>query len=240
MYSDAGILYTFNSASKLYANNNVLFINTWVGAYKYHFKRHSNYGIIYNKIIEDCFYNCKSFTALDLIRNPDAWWYIPQIDYCRYPTVAKSLNFIRACPGYKVLICNNDVHSEQSSMGDMSEVVNALAEMFPQIVFVVTKQFATTHSNIAFTNNIFQEDHDLVEISYLSHHCDLIVGKNSGAFTYSNTKNNLLNASKTFVCFSHHAEDTLPYGLDIKAGFHWTDITDTQASVNYIKNLIGR
>ena len=65
---------------------------------------------------------------------------------------------------------------------------------------------------------------DLLEISYLSKFVNgVIVGKNSGPYTYTHTKANILNPSKHYVCFSKNETDTLNHGLDCPAKFAFSN-----------------
>jgi hypothetical protein len=113
-----------------------------------------------------------------------------------------------------------------------------LADLYPQDTFLATEIYPTTKPNVKFTSNIFNISNDLREISYLSSHADLIVGRNSGPFTYANTKSNLQDAGKVFMCYSHDARDVLPYGMDIAADFRFSDVTDSAQALSQINQAI--
>ena len=60
---------------------------------------------------------------------------------------------------------------------------------------------------------------DLNEISYLSTHCDLIVGKNSGPFIYCLTQQNINNPAKRFISFNNVLVDNLLYNLPTRCTY---------------------
>ena len=121
----------------------------------------------------------------------------------------------------------------------MQSIIETLATKYPDDAFVATELFETKHTNIYFTDAIFKKNCDMCEISYLSTKVNVIVGKNSGPFTYANTKQNLQDPSKKLVCFSHKPEDTLPYGLDFAADFIFSDTTDDTVAVAIIEKAIN-
>lgn len=121
----------------------------------------------------------------------------------------------------------------------MQSIIETLAVKYPTDTFVATELFETTMSNIYFTDSIFQKNCDMCEISYLSTKVNVVVGKNSGPFTYANTKQNLQDPTKKLVCFSHKPEDTLPYGLDFAANFTFSDTTDDTTAVELIEKAMN-
>jgi hypothetical protein len=216
------------------AKSHTLFINTWVGAYHDHFERHPSF-LQHHNIILTCYALLRECFQLDLNCNPDPWYYVPRINYTHYDLTCAH-RVVLQHTGSKWLFCNNDVKSNQSSMQDMQHMITQLATQNPQITMFVTKQLPIQLPNVLYTSDIFPHMNDLIETSYLSHYCDVIVGKNSGAFTYTQTKNNLQNASKKFVCFSHEQSHVLPHGLNHKCAFVWTNSLDDATCVNLIQD----
>ena len=45
---------------------------------------------------------------------------------------------------------------------------------------------------------------DLIYMGYIARHCDLIIGRNSGPFTYCMTKENLIDSPKKFLSTTDH------------------------------------
>ena len=220
----------------LFDNN--YFINTWIGAYKEQFSnRHPSY-IMHHRIFGCSYKEIESKFGIKLTLNPDVWHYVPDIDYGWYDTKTAD-DFLSQQRGRTFLICNSLANSQQTSMGDMREILETLADRYPNDTFLATHNFRTAKKNIKFTGpHVFRKSCDLGEISYLSTKVNLIVGKNSGPFTYATTKRNLLDPSKIFLCFSHKEEDTLPYGLNINASYRFSNAIDHDSSVALIEQAI--
>jgi hypothetical protein len=213
-----------------------LYINTWVGAYQglWH-NVHPSY-ISHCKIYEFLYKELMAL-GINLQLNPDVWSYVPDIDY---DIIDKSVtnDFVKNAQGKILLFCNGAVQSTQSSMGNMAQTMIWLSKIYDEDTFVATEKFATTQPNIWFTDDIYDKKCDIIDISYLSRSSHLIVGKNSGPFTYASTRYNLQDASKMFWCFSHKPEDVLPYGLDIRCDFRFsTVVEDWQATAQLSKAI---
>jgi hypothetical protein len=217
--------------------SDTLFINTWVGAYMGMWPNtHPSY--ISHRLIYQQLYKELADKYDIRLQLSDVWHYVPDIDYRTYNTRAAD-GFLISHAGNRYLFCNGAVQSTQSSMGDMQELIHILAAEYPDDLFIVTEKFATHLDNVVFTSDIFHQSCDICEISYLSSKCDLIVGKNSGPFTYASTKANLSDKSKMFLCLSHRPEDVLPYGLDLPCDFRFSHITNTQQLADQLgKTLI--
>ena len=229
-----------NMNQRLGKNGDTYFINTWVGCYSgaglWGPNTHPSY-LSHYKIFEECYRNMNEFLGTNMILDKDVWNYIPEIDYTLYNT--KAADDFLASVGRCHLICNGAVQSTQSSMGNMQAIIETLAAKYPDDAFVATEMFETALSNIYFTDAIFQKNCDICEISYLSTRVNVVVGKNSGPFTYANTKQNLQDLNKKLICFSHKPEDTLPHGLDFAAEFIFSDTTDDTTAVELIEKAIN-
>jgi hypothetical protein len=219
------------------SDDDTILINTWVGSYMGLWANtHPSY-ISHQRIIGECYNNLRQQFGIDLKLSDDVWDYVPQIDYSVYNTAAVDNN--SNLVGNVYLFCNSAVASKQSSMDNMQKIIEYVASNHSKDTFVATEKFETKLDNIIFTSDIFSDTCDLCDISYLSTKVNLIVGKNSGPFTYANTKNNLLDMNKVFVNFSHKPEDVLPYGLDIKADFRHSDVTYASPAVKIIETAIN-
>lgn len=233
------ILNSINQRQRCVVSDDTLFINTWVGAYEgvWNQSVHPPY-VDHYLVFKEMYNTLNSLYKFDLKLDEDVWRYIPEISYSAYDTDS-TLKFSQQGKGKFFLFCNNEVKSAQSSMGNMAEIINTLAAKYPNDTFIVTQPIDISQSNVYFTNDIFNKENDLGEISYLSTHCDVIIGKNSSPFTYTNTGNMLKNPKKTFVCFSHKLEDTLPHRLDIKAKFLFSDSTDNAYCVDFLDKIFA-
>jgi hypothetical protein len=180
---------------------------------------YEQWGKLYNAI------NKTFGTSLELKPNKED--YLPRIDYNQLNTayVDSFLEFRKN--RFKALICNNEPHSSQSFVSDMTDIINQLAEEYEHVDFYCTNSIKTSADNVFFTNEItkFADKCDLLEISYLSSRVDLIVGKNSGPFVFCETYDNYMDPNKTIISFNKKHPDyedikeTMSNGLQLKCKY---------------------
>lgn len=183
----------------IYQNGNDLYVNTWIG-------RDSEYvlpGIgcvlpkyheMYNEMLQVAGFRRLHFDAID---------YLPVINY-KYFDLDGVNSYIEKDINKKVLICNGLVQSSQAENFDFEPIIKDIAARFPDISFIVANRTGVNLPNIFFTGDITKViGFDLNEISYLSTFCDVIVGRSSGPFLFSQTKGNWMNPNKTFLSFTY-------------------------------------
>ena len=126
--------------------------------------------------------------------------YTPEIDYSKFD-IQNINKYITDSGKSKVLICNGDCLSAQSTNEfKFTNLVDKLSDLHPDVDFILTEKIELTKKNVLFTFDIINGDYpDLNEISYLSTFCDIIIGKASGPYCFSLTKNNFNDANKTFI-----------------------------------------
>lgn len=208
-----------------------MYINTWAGCfYNVHFKpttypNMNEFLAIWNDIGARVgnVVNRKIQFSDDIIN------YFPTIDESQFDTNSANefyKNLRNA--GYKncVLFANGKSMSGQSKLESMDNAIINLSKRFKRTAMIVTNPIHTTQDNIFFTQNIFNKEFDLPEISLLSSFCNIIVGKNSGPFTYAHTKNNVLDRNKTFVSFSNLSRDNLLHEVSSLCNFMHSSTTD--------------
>jgi hypothetical protein len=219
-------------------DDDTVLINTWVGSYMGLWNStHPSY-LSHYRIVEECYNNIRQQFGIKLNLSKDVWDYIPQIDYNKYNTDIADI-FINSLQSENIyLFCNGKVASQQSNMDNMQKIISFLAKKYSNDTFIATEKFETDCSNIKFTDDIFNLPCDLCEISYLSTKVNLIVGKDSGPFSYASTKENLLDKNKIFITFNTQPEDNLPYGLDISADFRFSNTTFSSPAVRIIETAI--
>lgn len=223
---------------KFFEDDEYFYINTWIAPY---FEPGVQYFgectlrflyVMYAKIFEVLNDKFKINLVLD-----DVEMYFPSIDYKKYDV--SSVDAFDC--GNKVLFCNGPCLSGQSSYnGDMSEIINHLASLSPNKIFFVTHEIKTNKDNIIFTKDLFtnSDSCDLNEISYLSTKCDLIVGRNSGPFCFTNTYENLMDSKKTFFAFGSRETDCFPYGIDIMCNFIFEYFNTEEKILESLQELI--
>jgi hypothetical protein len=197
------------------------YINTWIGGYfspdnEYNGECslrgfHKMFSNIYNEINNVFNVNLNIKSVGD---------YYPFVDYSKLDCSAID-KFIVENEGERILICNGPALSGQTTYNsDMSEIIEPLAVQYPTKIFIASKKFNTSIKNIKFTDDIIGLDScDLNEISYLSKFCYLIVGRNSGPFCFTLTKENINDKGKKFLAYGSRETDCLPYGNDIESTF---------------------
>ena len=108
------------------------------------------------------------------------------------------------------------------------------AEANPDINIICTDEVDTDLENIKYTDQIIggSEGCDLQEISYLSTHCNVIIGKNSGPFVFCETFDNYMDEGKRFYSFNAKHPDyddikeTMSNGLSIKCSYKTNSISN--------------
>lgn len=130
--------------------------------------------------------------------------YFPSIDYSKFETESAK-QWLSDHPEPKILIESGKALSNQANNFDMIPIVIELANQHPDKTFIISqKENRELPSNVACTYDIIQKSGtDLNEISFLSTHCDLIVGRSSGVFTFSVVKENLFERKISLISFSH-------------------------------------
>jgi hypothetical protein len=126
--------------------------------------------------------------------------YIPDINYSKFE-ISNINNYIENNHKHKILICNGDCHNTHSSNDiDFLYITEKLSEKYTSIDFILTKKIDIEKENIIFTDDLIKADFpDLNEISYLSKFCDIIIGKASGPYCFTITKENIKNKNKSYI-----------------------------------------
>lgn len=221
-----------------------LAINTWVGAYDpkitpeppHYYSLGISLDVLY-QIWGYIFSEINTGFQKNLIlKNINE--YLPEIDFEKFH-VQKITEHVYKHTSKKILICNGEPKSKQSFRESFSDIIEALAEKLKNQEIICTEKFTTSRNNIYFTQDIIGlSGSDLAEISYLSQHCDLIIGRNSGPFVYCLTKTNLMNKNKTFISFNHTQEDQFPLGSDYLARYIFSNNYQKDNMLNLIiKNV---
>lgn len=216
--------------------DDTLYINTWCGAFQgelFGYHQHSNY-IIQHRMYEMYCEQLTSILGRPVTQSNNPHDYLPLIDFSYYDTElvdAFVQDKVGAAP--LVLFCNGTANSGQSAVGDFKESITYLAQQFPDHVFVATHNVDVKLPNVFYTSQIFNKESDLNEIAYLSQRAKLIVGKNSGPFSYCCFDDNM-NIEHTFFCFGKLLTDCLNAGLEFPAEFKFCDQTNDRLITNIL------
>ncbi len=127
---------------------------------------------------------------------------VPDPDYSKFH-IQTIREFAESDTRRKILISNGNPLSGQSAPFDFTPFVARLARHFPDVLFILTNSGAPEPrlSNVIHSTDIIQKKGpDLNENGYLSTFCDAIIGRSSGAYTYSINQANL-RTRKLFLSF---------------------------------------
>lgn len=103
-----------------------------------------------------------------------------------------------------VLICNNKCLSGQAQNFDFNPVISRLCESHKEVFFIVSNPTNLRAANLLEVSNIVGNmDCDLLYLSYLSTHSNIIVGRASGPHCFTHVRENLLNEKKTYISITN-------------------------------------
>jgi hypothetical protein len=213
----------------------VVYINTWVGCWigKYlQHGEHANFTTL-PRVWKEV------YDYLKIIMKDSYEYYHPQIHHEHFDNThcIEYLNEI----GHSSLIvfCNGQAMSKQSSMGNMEKIIELVADAFPKHNLFVTDRVNVDRPNVKFSDDVLKGTvGNLNQISYISRFAKLIIGKNSGPFTYAHTRANMTNPHKTFMCFSHVLEHCLMGEGEYLTNSFFSDTIDDIEAFKIISELI--
>jgi hypothetical protein len=184
-------------------SNDTLFLSTWYAAGNRQYL--NRYGISFDCLYELFDDHCKTwfgFALADLSSCPIDFF--PCIDYSKLNVSGVKDRMAKL--GRCVLVCNGQALSGQAININLTKPTSNLARKYPHLTFILTNEEGEKISgieNVVYSSDLIKkEGSDLNETSYLSTFCPIIIGRSSGAYTFSFTKDNVMNAGKTFISFS--------------------------------------
>jgi hypothetical protein len=237
------------------ANQDLYFINTWIGSYtnqgeadeqpfplKFDPVNLDTEGInwkAYYRIWEYTHQVCNLMFNKQFVLREEIELYAHSIDYSKYNCNPDWLSQYQG----SVLISNGFVESGQTHINhDMSSVIKRVAYENPNKTFICTKRFETDKQNIVFTDNIMVDSGgcDLNEIAYLSQACDIIIGRNSGPFLFTNTLENLNDSNKKFLVFNKAYNNCSPAFLDYPCYFKFVEDVSEDVIYSAINDILTK
>lgn len=214
-----------------------LYINTWVGCWQgalFPYGEHIN-----NQRLHAIW--TKYFEYLGLpIDGPEK--YLPTIKFDDYYDIKAAYDFVQQSlmTNEKIVIfCNGSANSGQSGVGDFGTVIAKLAKEFPRKRFLVTSPIdGLSGNNIYYANDVMPLASNLNQIAYISQFAELIVGKNSGPFTWCQFRNNLFDSYRTFFNFSVLPTDCPSGGSKYLARCLYSPVTDETRIYELIQDVL--
>jgi hypothetical protein len=245
--------YKSKRAPEFIETDNRLFINTWNSVfYKNNpsIKEKVGTGINPEKLHiqwEGIFKKINSKFNVNLLLK-EKTEYTPHINFSFFNTSIID-NYLKSYIGPAVLICNGEVHSGQSFSGTMTDIIKTLSNNNPTVTFFCTTKIPLDLPNVKYTDDLFSVEStsnnwvrlncDLNEISYLSQHCKVIVGRNSGPFVFSLTRSNIHDQSKIFISFNKLKNDSLEKGLTHSSKYIWSNNYNFNNIITIIQEQIA-
>lgn len=228
--------------------NDTIYINTWYG--QQHSKYTNNYGLSIDTLYAAFDDACKILWgfSLDSI-STDLTKFFPTIDYSKF-YITNATKWIQAQPNKKIFISNGDVLSDQAHEFSFAPLIVDLARKHHDKIFILSnreyKYVIGREPNICYSDTIIgKKQNDLNENAFLASHCDVIVGRASGPFTFAMTQETLFQKKKKFLNFCNLIprkegkfwmnglfEDKVNYLSDV--------IVSNDSNTNMIKNLIDK
>ena len=218
-----------------------LFVNTWIGAY-FNLLGEGDCSFKFTyRMWKHIYDSLKKQFWLDIDIDDDIIQYWASIDYKKYHTINIDYFIEETKDKMRILICNSPGESGQCvNNTDLEYEIRDLAEIYKDHVFITTARISNPKDNIFYSGDITRVMPDLNEISYLSKSCSLIVGRSSGPFCFSTTKENINDPNKTFFCFGDKEKDGYPYDMPTKAKYVFHKYVDQDTLVNKVSNLIKK
>lgn len=141
--------------------------------------------------------------------------YLPSINYNNlksYNNIVEKIKELKLKYDLIILVCDGNVNSGQSHNFNFIPIVEHLSENNPNCLFLITNQLYHNKSNIITTYpQITESLPDLLQISLISTYCDIIVGRASGPFCFTHTKENFNDDKKTFISFTFNESEGIFY-----------------------------
>jgi len=218
------------------AVDNTVYVNTWIGCWMgspfMDHGDHANFMTVYHAWVE-------LYKALELDPPNDFYEFLPQIDLDHFnlKSATKWLDEHEDKPF--VLVCNGKQQSEQSDMGDMKNILNVISDDYPDYNFLICDRLDIEKKNVFYTDDIFGSPvGNLPHISYMSNFSKMIVGKNSGPFSFSHTYLNNANPNQTFLCFSKVLKHCLAGAGEYHAKHLFSDTTNDDEAIQIMINAL--
>ena len=187
-------------------------ISTWIGQFSWDDK--GNYCSPFNGCNFPSYYDVmkKIYKTLNISNEiKPISHYVPTINYNQY-SIENIKNYFNRNTQRNILICNNKVSSGQAPNNPMNSMIMQLACNFSNMNFIISNkndlEEILKKDNIIYAKDIIGDDSidfDMNEISYIGSQCDVIIGRSSGPYVFSITKETV--HTKQFICFCNSIMD---------------------------------
>jgi len=236
---------------KIFMQDDVLYVNTWIGPYISAYTLDEvtcevdapgiNYQS-YQYIWKHIFSEINKLTPWSLQLNDNVWQHVPTIRQDRFPLAWMHAFLNRGAYKFRVLVSNGPVHSGQAyASHNMIHLLLPMIQHSTDVQWIFTANTGCVLPNVVYTGDIIPSNGaicDLNEIGLLSEHCDIIIGRNSGPFLFTNTQRNLADQTKTFIALGKSDGESFPWNLTTPARFYWMSDHDDNKVQSFIETVL--
>lgn len=229
--------FNLNFLNEYKQKENLQPINTWIGQDNYKFLTSVNHGCSFENHLFLAKYLAQK---INIFTNDDCNEYLPSINYTCIPNYNEISNIIKTLKrdfSHIILISNGDVQSGQSQNFDFSNIIQKLSLQHPKKLFLITNNIDKKNKNVIYTSDITNTTPDLLQIGYISSYCDNIIGRASGPFCFSHTKENLLDSKKIFISFCNNKNEGIFYQKQ-KSKFAWHNNYSSENIIEIVNKCI--
>lgn len=194
-----------NEHNNLDRFGDMVFFNTWYAQQRFKFM--NRYGITFDSLYVGLDDTCKQLWGFSLSDiTTDVTQFFPIIDYSKFE-IESPKSWLHNNTGTKVLVENGPANSGQAVNFPMTPIIINLANKHPDKTFILTHHDGRNDlpSNVVYSSNIINKSvkSDLNEVSFLSTHCDMVIGRASGVWSFTLTQENLFQRKMKYLCFSN-------------------------------------
>lgn len=193
-----------NDHINMYKVGDTTYINTWYNQQnsKYMGRYSISIDTLYAAFNDTC-KNLWGFSLNDISTDPSIFF--PVIDYDKLE-ITQAKNWLDKHPAPKVFVSNGIPLSDQAHIFPLTEIIISLSNQHRDKIFILSNKYKryayNILPNIFYSSDIInKKTNDLNENSFISSHCDVIIGSASGAFTFSMTQENLFHRNNKFLAF---------------------------------------
>ena len=182
----------FKSENLFYEDDQNVYVHTW-----FH-PGHPGYQL-YGCTFETLYSNFTEIYKQLGIFLEDRPFYIPKIDYSKFNISNIDLFFNNNIYDKYVFISNGQTLSGQSNNLNLNSYIHNVATENKNCLFILTENTGEFNlDNVIFSKDVIKSTgrDDLVENSYLSTKCDILVGRASGPSAFSIVVENVLSDKK--------------------------------------------
>lgn len=232
-----------NDHAGIVVSGDTIYFNTWYA--QQHFRYMNRYGITMDSLYSAFDDSCQSLWGFSLHQiTDDPQLFFPVIDYNKF-FIQEAKNWLLTNSNKKIFVSNGATLSGQAHNFSLTNIVNSVAKNHLDKTFILSNRDGQTDApNIVYSSDIIKKGgNDLNENSFLASHCDVIIGKASGTFSFAVTQENLFHRNPKFLAFcnltpTHPNKFWLSDKLRDKINYQAKFIVSNESNESVVSNII--